>query len=310
MKPIIAFFKVIRWPNLVFIILTQVVFRYCIIPYVYAGVDINLHPIHLTLPVFWTLVAASVCIAAAGYIINDYFDINIDLINKFDKVIISKTIPRRWGILLHALLSLTGLVLSISAGRKLGNYYIPFFNFLAIAALLFYSTTFKKKLLIGNVIISLLTAWVIIVLAIAEYRFSANLSSTALQKLLKLTIMYSGFAFIISLIREVVKDMEDMQGDLKYGCTTMPIVWGLQVSKVFCAVWMVVLAAMIMAIQIYALQLGWWFSAVYSVITIVIPLIWALMKLYRAKSPEDFHRISSIIKLIMLTGILSMLFFK
>jgi 4-hydroxybenzoate polyprenyltransferase len=100
-----------------------------------------------------------------------------------------------------------------------------------------------------------------------------------------------------------------MGGDIKYGCTTMPIVWGLQVSKVFVAVWIVVITASIAAMQFYVIQLGWWFSALYALLAIIIPLLWVLRKLYVAHSQKDFHNLSTTVKLIMLTGILSMIFF-
>jgi len=309
MNAISAFFKLIRWPNLLFILLTQILFRYFILPFVYVTADPGYEEIKLSESLFYLLAIASVCIAAAGYIINDYFDVNIDQVNKSSKVVIGKYINRRTAILLHALLSLTGLILSIYVGYKLKNIFIPVFNFLAINILWFYSSTFKKKILIGNILISLLTAWVILVLTLAEYRFRISPQDVVWQRLLKLSFIYAGFAFIISLIREVIKDMEDVEGDLKYGCKTMPIVWGLPVAKVFTAVWIVVLIGALLAIQIYVLQLGWWLSALYSFIAIILPLIWVLRKLYKANTSAEFHQLSSVVKLIMLTGIISMVFF-
>ena len=309
MKAIIAFFKLIRWPNLLFIVLTQMLFRYFILPFVYLEAHQGYEGIKLSQPLFFLLVLASVCIAGAGYIINDYFDINIDQVNKSSKVIIGKFIKRRVAILLHATLSLIGLLLSMYVGYKLQNILIPFFNFLAILILWLYSSTFKKKLLIGNILISLLTAWVILVITLAEYRFRISPHDIVWQRLLKLSFIYAGFAFIISLVREVIKDMEDMEGDMKYGCTTMPIVWGIPVSKVFAGVWIVVLTGILVALQIYVVQFGWWFSALYSVVTIVIPLVWVLRKLYKANTPAQFHQLSTVVKFIMLAGIISMIFF-
>jgi 4-hydroxybenzoate polyprenyltransferase len=309
MKAIAAFFRLIRWPNLVFIALTQMLFRYFILDFVYQENDLAYESIKLNELLFFLLMAASVCIAAAGYIINDYFDVNIDQVNKSSKVIIGTYVKRRWAIFFHAILSLTGFILSLYIGYKLNNIYIPFFNFIAIALLWFYSTTFKKKLLVGNVIISLLTAWVILVLTLSEYRFRISPEDFVWQRILKVSFVYAGFAFIISLIREVIKDMEDIEGDLKYGCKTMPIVWGLPASKVFTGVWIVVLAGVLVIIQIYILQFGWWIPAVYALLTIAIPLVWVLRKLYDATTPKDFHRLSSVVKMIMGAGILSMLFF-
>jgi 4-hydroxybenzoate polyprenyltransferase len=309
MKILSAFFKLIRWPNLLFIALTQMLFRFFVLRFIFRDDPSGYENIKLTLPLFYLVVSASVCIAAAGYIINDYFDVNIDLINKPERLIIDRYIKRRWAIVLHIIFSFAGFVLSCYVGYRLRNLYIPFFNLIAIVALWFYSTTFKKKLLIGNVLISLLTAWVILILPVAEYNFQITSYDIYWRRLLKLSFIYAGFAFIISLIREVIKDMEDMNGDVKYGCTTMPIVWGLQVSKVFTAVWIVVLSVSIAAIQLYVIQMGWWFSALYSLIAIIIPLLWVLRKLYAAQSPKDFHTLSTAIKMIMLTGILSMCFF-
>ena len=309
MKAIAAFFRLIRWPNLLFIVLTQMLFRYFILPFVYERNHPGYENIKLSQNLFFLLIIASVCIAAAGYIINDYFDVNIDQVNKSSKVIIGAYIKRRYAILFHALLSITGLLLSMYIGYKIQNIYIPVFNFISIVMLWFYSTTFKKKLLIGNILISLLTAWVILVLTVAEYRFRISPQDIVWQRLLKVSFVYAGFAFIISLVREVIKDMEDIEGDLKYKCKTMPIVWGLPVSKVFTGVWIVVLTGLIAALQIYVLQFGWWYSALYSLLTIMIPLIWVLRKLYEANTPQQFHKLSKMVKMIMLAGILSMIFF-
>ena len=310
MNIVSAFFKLIRWPNLFFIAVTQVLFRFFVLHFVYRGSNNDYgENIKLSLPLFYWLVFASICIAAAGYIINDYFDVNIDLVNKPGKLIVDRYIKRRWTIVWHIILSFIGLVISCYIGYKLRNFYIPLFNFAAIIALFFYSTTFKKKLLIGNIIISLLTAWVILVLTFSEYSFRIIFPDIYWKRLVKVSFIYAGFAFIISLIREVIKDMEDMQGDAKYGCTTMPIVWGLQVSKVFAAVWLVVIIAGIAFVQFYVIQLGWWLSAIYSLLTIIIPLTWVLRKLYMAQSPKDFHQLSNAVKLVMFTGILSMIFF-
>jgi 4-hydroxybenzoate polyprenyltransferase len=309
MKAITAFFRLIRWPNLLFIVLTQMLFRYFILPFVYERNHPGYETIKLSQNLFFLLIIASVCIAAAGYIINDYFDVNIDQVNKSSKVIIGAYIKRRYAILFHALLSITGLLLSMYIGYKIQNIYIPVFNFISIVVLWFYSTTFKKKLLIGNILISLLTAWVILVLTVAEYRFRVSPQDIVWQRLLKVSFVYAGFAFIISLVREVIKDMEDIEGDLKYKCKTMPIVWGLPVSKVFTGVWIVVLTGLIAALQIYVLQFGWWYSTLYSLLTIMIPLVWVLRKLYEANTPQQFHKLSKMVKMIMLAGILSMIFF-
>jgi 4-hydroxybenzoate polyprenyltransferase len=315
MKLIIAFLKLIRWPNLVFISVTQLLFYYCFIYPPFSsqfGTYVNV----LTPRLFFLLAFASILIAGAGYIINDYFDLNIDQINKPEQLVIGTFIRRRWAIIWHMLLSSAGILLSFYISYKTGNWLIGLLNMLTVVLLWFYSTTFKKQLLIGNITISLLTAWVILVLYFSEIRFYLVFASEGrshldyIRQLFKIAILYSGFAFIISLIREVVKDMEDMYGDEKYGCRTMPITWGIPASKVFVATWLVVLVAALAIIQVYVIQLQWWWFAAYSVLLIIGPLLNILRKLYMAVTAADYHRLSSWLKMVMFTGILSMLLFK
>lgn len=271
--------------------------------------------------ILYLLIAASVLIAAAGYIINDYFDLNIDRINKPDKLVVEKIIKRRWTIVWHLLLSVVGILLSFYVCLLLDFFspslIIGIVNLSCVLVLWVYSTTYKRKLLIGNVLISALTAWTIFVLYFAEFPHWFKISNEAreqynagLLRLFKYTVLYAGFAFIISLIREVIKDMEDMEGDAKYNCKTMPIVWGIPATKVFVGVWIAVLVGALLVIQFYALHLGWWWSVVYCVATIIAPLLWILRQLYKAQVPADYHKLSTAVKLVMLAGILSMLFIK
>lgn len=302
----------IRWPNLFFIALTQFLFYYFILlPSFQNGsvfLDNILKPVE-----FCLLSLSSVLIAAAGYIINDYFDLNIDRINKPDRIVIERLIKRRWAIVWHWVLSGLGIAIGFYISWKLRNIFIGPANLVCVALLWFYSTTFKKKLLIGNVIISLLTSWVILVLYLCEFRlhrFVDPVYHHALSMVYKFSILYAAFAFIISLVREVVKDIEDMDGDARYGCRTMPVVWGVNVSKVFIATWLVVLIASLIVIQFYVLQYRWWISVLYCLLFILLPLLQVLRKLYVATVSTDYNQLSKLIKLVMLTGILSMVFFK
>ncbi|MCA6448590.1 MAG: geranylgeranylglycerol-phosphate geranylgeranyltransferase [Chitinophagaceae bacterium] len=309
MKVLAAFFRLIRWPNLVFIALTQVLFEFCIYRSIYPVVNADGSEISR----FILLMLASVLIAAAGYIINDYFDLNIDQVNKPDKVVVNTIISRRWVIFWHMFLSLLGLFFTVSALPMNDYWHLVLANLASIILLWFYSTTLKKQLLIGNVLISLLTAWVILVIFFSKYPLSIHsllLADKNEVRFFRYAILYASFAFVISLIREVVKDMEDREGDRKYGCRTMPIVWGLNASKVFVAVWVIVLVAVLGILQVYVIPFGWWHSALYCLLLIILPLLWVLRQLYRANSAEDFHQISTVIKLVMLTGIVSMFFFR
>ncbi len=305
MKLVSAFLQLVRWPNLIFIILTQFLFEYCIYARIYGG-GIDQYQ-------FWLIVIASVFIAAAGNIINDYFDLNIDQVNKPDKVVVNVVINRRWVIFWHMLLSMLGLFFTVMALPVSLYWHLVLANLGSVVLLWLYSTNFKKQLLVGNVIISVLTAWVILVLFFAKQPLQIKyLLSTGHNEIrfFRLAMLYAGFAFVISLIREVVKDVEDMEGDRKYGCKTLPIVWGVQAAKIFVAVWLVVLIGALVILQLYVLPLGWWHSALYCCVAIITPLIWIFTQLFKASTPADFHRLSTAIKWVMLTGILSMVFFR
>jgi len=309
LKIIAAFFRLVRWPNLVFIVITQLLFNYCIYRHVYGTTTGS--PAETRQLLF--LILASILIAAAGYIINDYFDLNIDQVNKPGKVVVNVMISRRWVIFWHMFLSLLGLFFTVLALPVAEYWHLVLGNLASIILLWFYSTNLKKRLLIGNVLISLLTAWVIGIIFFSKYLVKINgplVVDHNQIRFFRLTILYASFAFIISLIREVIKDMEDREGDRKFGCRTMPIVWGLNASKVFIAVWIIVLLAVLTIIQLYVLPFGWWHSALYCLLFIMVPLIWILLKLFKAQSSEDFHRLSTVVKLIMFTGILSMIFFR
>ncbi len=312
MKLITAFLRLVRWPNLVMIAVTQVLFYFSLVEPLYQkGINTTFERLH-----FLLLIMASVLIAAAGYIINDYFDLNIDQVNKPERTVIDKIIKRRWAIVMHLSFSSVAIIISFYIDFKSATFWLGVSNIICAFLLFGYSITLKKKLLWGNILISALTAWVVIVCFLCYYHSfycsSCNRSFLELydNRFIRISFLYAGFAFVISLIREVIKDLEDIDGDLKYGCRTMPIAWGIPASKVFVAVWLVVLIGMISIVQVYVWQFGWIWSMLYCIFLVIIPLIWVLQQLFKAQVPTDYHRLSTAIKFVMLAGLLSMIFFK
>ena len=309
LNPIIGFFRLIRVLNLFYIFLTQLFFYYFIIVPQHAILSFS-QP-RLNGVNFYMLAFASLFIAAAGYIINDYFDINIDRVNKPKRLVVDNVISRRWAMFFHFLFSLIGLALTAMVSMSLNNLVLFILNLFSVIVLWFYSTIFKRKLLIGNIIISILSAWVVFVLYLCEMQIDINYalvkSNQSMLKIYQLAFVYAGFAFIVSLIREIIKDMEDIEGDQKYFCKTMPIVWGVLPTKLFVSVWMVVLAALLIFLMGYAFLKSYFILSGYVLFFLVSPLISMLFLLIKATNPEDFKRLSSRIKFLMLFGIFSMI---
>jgi len=318
MKLFFAFLKLIRWNNLFIISLTQYLFFFCLSHSIILPTSIfSISQIAALKNSAYLIMTSSVLIAAGGFIINDYFDVHIDSINKPGKNIIDKLVKRRWAIVWHLLFSFTGLLISGYVSLLYHNWWLIVGNTFSVMLLWLYSTTFKKKLLIGNIIIAALSSWVIVVMYLFMlspinmiHLFDVPGFQIKTKILLKWTILYSGFAFIVTIIREVVKDMEDRIGDATFNCETIPIKWGVAASKIFIGVWIFFCIALLMIAQIFIWQNGWHISAIYSSIFILIPLLFSFSKLYNYKTTEDYHQLSTLIKLIMLAGILSMIFFN
>jgi len=252
-----AFIKMIRLPNLFFIALTQILFHTAVLNTILLplGTRPSIDGLNFIL-----LVVSSVLIAGAGYIINDYFDINIDQINKPTANVVDKIVSRRWAMAWHFVFSGVGILLSAWVSWRTGFWYILLGNFMCVLLLFGYSVSLKRKLLSGNIIISLLTAWAILVISIAEINTQTLVIpavTEAVNKITRIAFLYAGFAFISSLIREAIKDIEDLQGDERYGCRTMPIVWGVNAAKVYIAVWLVVILALLVILQVYVARFEW-----------------------------------------------------
>lgn len=306
-----AFFRMIRYPNLIYIALTQLLLQYCVVRPVLlnSGAEPS-----LTLPHFIMLCFSTVLVAAGGYIINDYFDINIDLVNKPDKMVVDRIINRRWAMAWHTILNMAGVSLGFLVAFQIGQFYLGFVQVICTLLLWFYSTSFKRQVLIGNVVISILTALSVVVVGFYEKQiyssFEAIMSFEG-RKLIKIIGVYATFAFVLSMIREIVKDMEDMIGDSKDGCRTLPIVWGLKKTKRFTILLMVILQILLLIIMIVTGTKEWYAAVAYIFICVFLPFTLFVQKPFlKAYTPEQYHKISTWIKVVMLTGILSMIFFK
>jgi 4-hydroxybenzoate polyprenyltransferase len=267
----------------------------------------------LPLPQFVLLSLSTILVAAAGYINNDYFDINIDIVNKPDKMVLDKIISRRWAMAWHTMLNMAGVSLGFLVAWETGQFYLGFTQVICSLLLWFYSTSFKRQILIGNVVISLLTALAVVVVGFYEkqiyHSFEAIMSVTG-RKLIQVIGVYALFAFLISMVREIVKDLEDMMGDSKDGCRTLPIAWGVLAAKRFCNGLLLALVVIILLVEIRVWIMGWYFAIGYLLLFVQLPCLYIYLTLKKASLPENYHKVSSLVKVVMLTGILSMIFFK
>lgn len=216
----IKFFNLIRWKNLLLIALVQILIKYAL--FESFNIELSLSTFQFTLLVF-----ATVFIAAAGNIVNDIYDVETDLVNKQDKVIIGKTISEKNALNLFIALNVLGVGLGFYLSNAIDRSGFAVI-FVIISALLYiYASYLKQTLLIGNIIISILVGLSIIIVPIFDLIPSITIANRELYlDIFKITIDYAVFAFMINLLREIIKDIEDINGDYKAQMKTLPILIG------------------------------------------------------------------------------------
>ena len=311
MKTFGAFFKLVRWPNLIITALMMCLVHRCLMQMESSAA-------------FTLLVISMVLIQAGGYVINDIFDMEIDAINKPEKQIVGKVFTEKQCNLLYIVLTIIGLACALAASvMALGNKFITIFACMALLACLLYSysSRYKKKLVIGNIIVSLSVAFAVFVPWLFEmiYISKHELLLITMQPLMRISLrfvlVYTAFAFLLTLIREIVKDMQDVKGDGRSHCRTIPIVWGMKAAQILVIVLSFVTCAMIWIAADYFNGLGFkityymlYASWVFAFIVIINNLILITDKSLRTE--RQFRLQSMWLKISMLLGVLSMFFIK
>ena len=311
-KLMIALLRLIRFNNLLIIALTQYIMRYCIIaPFL----KINNFNLQLSDFHFFLLVFSTILIAASGYVINDYFDTGTDMLNRPDKVVIDKHISRRYAMLMHLVMSFAGVGIGVYLSFFINVPGLSVIFILAAGLLWFYSTNYKRQFLIGNILVSVMTAFVPILVILFEMPLLNETYGTIMVQnganfnyIFFWVLGFGIFAFITSLLREIIKDSEDFEGDTAYGMNTLPIVAGTKITK----------TVLISLICICIFLLTWvlleyillntdfvdYISAGYFLIFLFTPLTILLIKIITAKSKKDYYISSQLTKLIMVCGVL------
>jgi 4-hydroxybenzoate polyprenyltransferase len=238
-------------------------------------------------PTLFLLSLSTVFIAAGGYIINDYYDVKIDIINKPKRVVIDRVLKRRIAIVAHTFFNIAGILIGLNLSIK-----VAIVNFIAAFLLWLYSNQLKRLPFIGNFTVALLTGLTLAVLAIYY------------QTNQPLIYIFATYAFFITLVREILKDIEDMRGDSSFGCKTLPIVWGIRKTKrlIFFLMALFITVLFTLCGLLLTPRVGYFF------LILLIPITWLIIRLVRADRLKEFGNLSQLCKLIMLMGIVSMAF--
>jgi len=304
------YLKLIRWPNLLIVIFTMLAIRYGVIYpflkiYKFEFIFSNLN--------FILLIVATVFITAGGYVINDYFDRRIDMTNKPGEVLVGTHIDRRRVMSLHNMLTALGLAIGFYLSYSIDQESFAFIFIIISGALWFYSTLYKRQFLIGNILIALLTAAVPLLVLLYDvplildhyhFVFVKHLDLyKEIQYMMYAILIFSGFAFLTTFIREIIKDIQDMEGDIECNRNTLPIAWGIPVSKIFIIVLIIFTIASLFLIYYIFLQESL-VSLIYLLVVLIAPLLSLMYFIIKAQTSKDFKFPSLFLKIIMVLGLL------
>lgn len=293
------FLKLIRYQNLLIIALVQAVFHFGFLKQ-QKGLLLALNDVE-----FFLLIIATVCIAAAGYIINNIVDQETDNISKPENLIVGKYISETRAYNYYIAFNIIGVLLGFFVANVVFKESFAAI-FIVVAFILYlYATQFKQSLLAGNFLVSFLVAFSILLVGIFDlYPMIIAETQQFLGILFRILIDYAIFAFLLTFIREVVKDIEDYEGDLKTGMNTLPIYLGKEkTQKVVFGLSFIPLLALLYYLNANFTNLE--YVLYYTLAFVVAPMLYFIAKLWQAKTQKDFNHLSSVLKFIMITGILS-----
>ena len=302
--------RLVRWSNLLFLAtLVWVMEKWVAVPILNKAAFGEQLPWYLLLLVM----LATVLIAAGGYVINDYFDVKIDRINRPDEVIVTRSVSKPAAMRLSLILSGIGIVCGLAVAAILRSMTIGILFILIPGLLWFYSSSYKRLFMIGNLIIALLAAVTPLLVAMVNVAQLQLLYATILPYTTLVHDLYAWlggfalFAFLLTWIREIIKDIQDQMGDRELECHSMPVVWGELWTKVFVTGLIVLTLAVIGHLWFHVLPfpIGWnSLSTRYIVLGIITPLLGALGLLWAAKIPSDYKTCQQVVKLTMFLGML------
>lgn len=294
------YLKLIRYKNLLILALMQLIFRY-------GFLELQNIPLALADWQYCILVLATVCIAAGGYIINNIFDVETDSENKPDNVIVGKFISETKAYNLYIGFTVVGVAMGFYLSNVIEKPSFASMFIVIAATLYFYATSLKQSLLIGNFIVALLLSFSVIIIGIFDLFPITNEENRPVMGLLfGILLDYAIFAFIINFIREIVKDLQDVNGDLNQGMNTLPILLGVtKTTKLVFGLSFIPIIIILNYINTNLFAAGLLYATLYGLILILAPLLYVTIKIWSAKTTQDFHHLSTVLKWILFFGILS-----
>ncbi len=294
------FLKLIRYQNLLMLAFMQLIFRY-------GFLKLQNTPLALTDFQYVLLVLATVCVAAGGYSINNILDVETDKENKPEEVIVGQSLSEIKAYNCYIGFTIIGVAIGFYLANIINKPSLASL-FIAIAATLyFYATNLKQSLLIGNIIVALLLSFSVLIIGLFDlYPITSEKNRPLMGLLFGILLDYAIFAFIINLIREIVKDCEDIEGDSNQGMSTLPIVFGIKkTTKLVFGLSFIPIICVAHYINQYLFSNGLLISTLYGLAFILAPLIYFTIKIGSAKTKIDFHFLSSFLKWILFFGIIS-----
>ncbi len=300
----------VRYKNLIMMAVMLFMIKFCVVDPIIRV--FNLTPTFTYLD-FAVLTVGQLLVAAGGYIVNDYFDMKADKVNRPDSRIVGQEVSRGTATTYHLWMSVAGCILGLLVSMRIGFWQLGLLFPFEVGMLWFYSSAYKGMFLVGNLVVAFLVATLPFLPSLYEYRGLIAVDDPSIAAgvfdpavLIYWSVGYAAFAFLMTLIREIIKDMEDIEGDIEQGCSTMPIVIGQTATKIVVAV--LIAVTMVGLYFAYSNFLGHDLkSGIYLGVAVALPMVFLLVKVLMIKVKSDCHFCSTVAKVIMALGMLYLL---